>query len=475
MEIRVENTSAVRRKVSITIPADRVGRAWQKVLRKVGGQARIPGFRPGKAPIRLLERRFATVIREEVLEAVLGPAVAEAIESQPFEAIGQPELHEVSEVRGDLALNATFSVDVLPDLTVELPKGDVIRIDRVVPDEEDLNLALQELRNKHAEQRDIDGPAEDGDDLMVEYVLKPQVALTPEVRDLETTHVHLGSAGEDGWLQDLVRGKRAHDAVLGEVELPAEAEHELAGRPCQIEGRVLWIKRRHVPEIGDELATAAGDADLAALKARLQADLEATATRRQQNLRQKAALNWLLDHHPVQVPDTLIESEIDRRLSRVFGGMDLSRNPQLRAQLQGLRGELKPSAARGVAEGLMMRHLSKTDGPEISEEAVDARIEKLAADMPEYADRVRENYQAAEARESLQMQLAEEQILEGVLAAATLEEGRTLTLRDPDELPETPAESATEGQDAAPAGAQDAEEAAAAEPASADEAAEPEA
>ena len=458
MDVTVESTSAVKRKVTITIEAGEVSRAWRQAVRKVAGQVRIPGFRPGKAPGQLIERRYGAAIREDVLEKLLGKAVPEAIEAEGIDAISQPELQEVGELRDGESLTAAFVVEVLPELEIALPDGDAITADAVEPDDEDLRLDLAEICAKHAAPADVDGPAESGDEIAVSMRILAKDAAPEEERELR--HLVVDEPGVAAWLNEAVMGRRVGETLDVDFDMADDEAHPLAGQPCHLDGEITSIKRTISPELDDALAAKEGLDTLAALRERSAALVATRAERRTQLFRRRAAVNWLLDNREIPVPAALIEREVWRQMEQMFGGKLPRENAQLMGRLRELGDHMRPEAERHVKEALLVRHLGESQKIEISDEDVQGRLQEMAAEMGDQAEQLLAGYDSDDGRAAIRGGMLEEAALDAALAGADVRIARILRLRDkPEEL--DAAEAAKAAEAAAEAEAAEAAEAAA--------------
>ena len=440
MDVTVESTSAVKRKVIITIEAGEVSRAWRQAVRKVAGQVRIPGFRPGKAPGQLIERRYGAAIRDDVLEKLLSKALPNAIFSEGIEAISPPELQEVGELRDGQPLTAAFAVEVLPELDIALPDGDAITADAVEPDEEDVRLDLAEICAKHAEPADVDGPAEAGDQVAVSLRIFAQGTASEEERELR--HMVVDGANVAPWLNEAVAGHRVGEALDIDFDMADDGAHPLSGEACHLDGEIASIKRIITPELDDALAAKEGFETLDALREHSAALVATRAGRRTRLLRRRAAVTWLLDNREIPVPAALIEREIWRQLEQMFGGRLPRENTQLMSRLRELGDHMRPEAERHVKEALLVRHLGDSLKIEISDEDVQGRLAEMAAELGDQADQLLAGYDSDEGRGAIRAGMLEEAALDAALAGADVRIGRVLRLRDKPE--EVAAEEAEE-------------------------------
>ena len=365
MQITVESTSDVRRKLHLVVPAGEVSKVYKQVLAKVGGRARIKGFRPGKAPRKLLERRFGPVIREEVLERVLTRSIPKALDEQKLEPMGQPELDEIGELRDGQDLSLAFSVEVLPELKLEGWKGAELTIPTCEADDEDLQSALQQIADQHATVDDADSPAEEGDQVAVKYTLGAGGEPT------ERRFV-VGGAGYEEWVAGAITGKSAGD-TFEVAEYEKTDENDARPDPEQIKGEILEVKRRNVPALDDELAKKDGRFEtMDELKADLTDSQKKQAERRTTDWKRDAALDHVMVNNVFDVPKALVEREVDRRIARTFGPQALDKKGQLYGLLQQMRDTMRGEARDQVRRALIVRHLIDTADYEVSAEEIDA-------------------------------------------------------------------------------------------------------
>ncbi|MCO4761479.1 MAG: trigger factor [Myxococcales bacterium] len=460
MQVQVESLSAARRQVKVQIPAGDVSRVWSQVVRRIGARVRIPGFRPGKAPKRLLERRYGSAIREEVLERVLTKAIPDAIEKAELQPLGRPELDDIGEIKDATELDITFTCDVLPTLSLDGYMGAEYTVDRVEADDEDIDAELETRRQRAAEVIDVDDAAQTDDVVRFRYCLRAEGPAAAEEPDWQERRVPVG--GSIAWLSALVEGKSKTDKIVTTVDVPEDEDGDFAGTKAALEGAILGVQRRVVPDLDDTLAEKLGLADLAALREEAAAECARRAERRTSLARRRAVLESILASNEVDAPRTLVDHEIDNRMKQMFGGMNLGDNPALSRYLGEMRETMRAEAEVGVKQALVLSHLADSHELEVTEEDIDARIETMIAEMPDMADRIKESFGTEDARGHLRSQITEDKVLELILEKSTVTEGEVRHLRDPDEKPEEAEAAAAEADEAAaPAEAAAADEAAA--------------
>mgnify|MGYP002632649907 CR=1 FL=1 len=440
MNITVESTSDVRRRVHLVVPAGDVSRIYKAVLAKVGGRAKIKGFRPGKAPRKLLERRFGPVIREEVLERVLSKSIPAAIDDQKLEPMGQPELDEIGELRDGEDLTLSFSVEVLPVLDLKGWQGADLVVPTCEADDEDMDAALKEIAETHASVDDVEGEAAEGDQIAANYTLGDEGEPT------ERRFV-VGGEGQEAWVEGVIATAKA-GAEFEVPEYTKTDESDARPEPQTIKGVIMSVKRRNVPAIDDALAKADGRFEtLDALKAHLEADQQTLATRSTENWKRNAALDHVLEHNSFDVPKVLVEREVDHRLASTFGPQALQKGGQLASLLGELRTSMRVEAKDQVRRALIIRHVIDTTDIEVSEEQVDAQIDKMLSEMKDLPEKSILQLKSEDGRRQSKEMLQQEGALDALLAEVTITAGDVLHLRDPAPAPKQSAADEAEDQD----------------------------
>jgi trigger factor len=416
MEVRVEELSASRRQLLVQVPAKDVSIAYGVALKKVGGKVRIPGFRPGKAPRSLIERRYGSYIRDEVLDRLVTRALPKVLDEHKIAALEMPELAEIGEVKDGAPLDLRFLYEVLPTLTLGDWEGATVTPDRLVADDADLDDAVEALRLKHAIAAETDESAMDDDVVTLSYTLTEG----DRVRPLEERRVVVG--GGTPWLSAVVIGKAKGDSIAVEVTTPADLDAEWADCLCTLRGTIDAVRRRGVP--GDEAtAIAEGCESFDALVARERARLDASVARRNAMLARNAIVEHLIKTTTVEAPEALIEREISWQAQRMFGGSFDFKAPKMAKIYDMLRERFRGEAVAGVQRALVVRHLVEEQKIEATEAHIDARIEAMIEEMPEHADEIRTAYADDAQRDDLKVRLEEELVLDAMLGKVELAEG----------------------------------------------------
>ncbi|GEM_PF-3490486 len=447
MNVTVETTNDVRRKVTLVVPAAEVSKIYKQVITKVGSRARIKGFRPGKAPRRLLERRFGPMIREEVLDRVLTRNIPAAIEEGKLEPMGQPELDEIGDLRDGEDLSVAFSVEVLPTLELTDWQGAELAIPTCEADDQDLDQELQKIADNFGEVVSVDSADNDADQVQLTYTIhRAEDDGSGDTGEPIERRFMVGGSHPDEWVDGAIRGAKVGDTFeVDEYTLEEDDERPAAGK---VKGEILGIQRRVVPEIDDGLAKKDGRFEtLDELKADLKAEQERLAARRAEQWRRDFALDHVLNANPFTVPRALIDREVDHRIARTFGPQALQKGSQLHGLMGQLRDTMKPEAVTNVRRALVVKHLIESGEIDVTDEEIDAQLDKIESEFKELTDKAKAQMRSDDGRQQTREMLQQEKALDGLLAELKVTDGDTLHLRDPN--PSLPIEQPEAAEDEA--------------------------
>jgi trigger factor len=420
--VTVEEIGPSRKRLQVEIAAPTVQAEVDRAFAQVGRQARLPGFRPGKAPRRVLERNFGDQIRREVLGRLIEESFHHAVHEHQLAVVGTPEI-DADALKPGEGLRYAATVDVRPTIVLgELGNFDVIRPPSTVSDDE-VERVLGSLRESVAQLRPIT------DREVVEAGDVVTLNLTSQVEGAEPTRrdgvlLEAGGGSFPLALERQIVGQRrgAHPSL--EVPYPANYQNgSLAGRSVHFEVEVVDLRAKELPPLDDEFARDHGRSDtLDALRGRIRADLERQATERANGAVRDAILDQLIARHPIDAPASLVQ----RRCDAMLATLDVRLPPGTEEEqaLAGLREQLRPRAERDVRADLLLDAIADRDGLAPSEDEVSGEIAALAEREGQSPERVRALYERPEARSALRVRLGRQRALERLVSAARIVPGR---------------------------------------------------
>jgi trigger factor len=306
----VEQLSPTRVKINVEVPFDELKPNFDRAYRKIAQQVRIPGFRPGKAPARVLESRIGRApVLDEVVNEAIPAKYLEAVRSGEVRTLGQPEF-EVTKLEDREVLEFSAEVDVRPEIT--LPDlGDVtVSVDDVELDDAEVDEQLDQLRARFGTLVGVDRPAENGDFVSIDLSATVDGEEVPEASTTGLSY-EIGSGQLVEGIDEAIIGANEGETKTFTTKLVAG---EYTGKDAEVTVKVNTIKQRELPEADDEFAQLASEFDTLD---ELRADLRERLTRMkrvQQGVQARdKVLEVLLERVEVPIPEKVLESEIANR------------------------------------------------------------------------------------------------------------------------------------------------------------------
>jgi trigger factor len=380
-----------RRELDLEIPADEVSKALERVAKEFARIARVPGFRPGKAPISLIRRRFADDIKGEVLQSLVPERVEKAVAEQKLTPVSQPQVDKLDFNEGQpLKFRAVF--EVLPEFEL----GDYKNLDLEMPSmditDEDVVKSLDDMRERAAAFAPVEGRAiKDGDFAQVKLLGTPDGGGDP----LQANSVlcHIGAEETMEPFNENLRGASVGDHKNFEVEYPADyPDAKLAGKKYHYTVEVLGIKIKKLPELNDDFAKDVSDAaTLEELKTKVRQGLEHQRDHKHKELLHERVLAQLVKLHDIPVPNALVEHQMDVRLERVVRSLAAQGvDPRaVNVDWVTLRRRQEDRAKDDVKAELVVDRIASTENIDVTGEEVDHELEHLAEHSNESAEALR--------------------------------------------------------------------------------------
>ena len=321
MKIDVTDLSPVKKSLSIEIGADIIEREAKSVLGNYARKAKIPGFRPGKAPLSVIKTRFKQEVEEDVRERVMTRYYQKATQEKGLVPLGEPVVDDFDFKEGEpMRFKTTF--EVLPKVELKDYKGIEAKRPTSKVDDSEVDGALEQLRESRTQLAALEeGTAAGTGDILI-----ADLAGTPdegEAFDREKMFLEVGASEHVPAFNEKIEGAKAGDELDFSVDYPKEYNiPDLAGKTVRYVVKVHEVKRKQVPELDDEFAKDLGDfADMAALRDRVLKDLQHRKGHEAENAVRNAVLDKLLLDNPVVLPDVLVETETRARLEEMIREM----------------------------------------------------------------------------------------------------------------------------------------------------------
>jgi trigger factor len=418
MQVSVESISKLERRMQVQVPAERVSKEIAARLQKLSRTARLNGFRPGKAPIKVIRQQFGVQVHREVIGELLQSSFAEAVTEKQLSPAGNPRIEPQSIDEGqDLKYVATF--EVFPE--VALQPMDSLELDRVTAEvtESDIDAMIERLRKQQMKYSTVTRAAAAGDKITIDFLGKIDGAEFAGGKG-ENIAIVLGEGRMLPQLEQGLIGAAAGERREIDVNFPADYRAtELAGKAAIFSTEIKTVEEPVLPEIDEEFCKAFGVTEGGIPK--LREDVAANMRRElDQNLRNRnktAVMEKLYQANPIDVPNALIESQIrDMQIEamRRAGSKDVSQAPP--------REPLVEPARRRVALGLIFNDVIRRENLVLDPKRSNARLDEMVGAYGDAAAMKRAYLQNAEAMRQVESLALEDQVVDWILAHAKVRE-----------------------------------------------------
>jgi trigger factor len=378
MKFDIEDVNATRKTVRVEIPSSDVDTEINRIAADYSRKVRIPGFRPGKAPARVIKQRFKDQILHDVVHDLIPRAVDDALREKGLEAVDTPDVREVTINEGQ-PLTFTASFDTVP----EFDPGDLSaiafkRASNAITDDA-LQLALQRLRDRGARHEPVEGRGVDHGDTVTLDLERRDAGGTPDAHN--DVSVEIGAKANPPGFDEQLLGLEVGAHKEFALHYPADyAITELANTDVSYTVTVKGLKRRVLPELDDEFAKDLGVDSLEALTARVREDLEHEARHAAEREDRSELMKQLATRLPFEVPASMVNREVDRRLED-FARRLIDQNVDPRQSgidWNAFRESQREVSREAVAAALVLDEVTRREKLEVSDAEVEAEVVKYA-------------------------------------------------------------------------------------------------
>ncbi len=428
MDVSVENPGGLKRRLKVQIPADRVNIAVDEKVKRVGQHARIPGFRPGKAPVKVLYQRYGAQARQEAVSELIQSTYPEAVEQSELNPAGQPEI-ELDAFEENGPLSFTANIEVYPE--IELNGLDSITVEKPVAEvtDADVDKTLERIQDQNKSWEEVERESADGDQVVVDYIgrIDGEAFEGGTGNDIEIT------LGEQQFLPDMERamvGRKAGEEFQVDVAFPEDyGAEDLAGKTATFDVTVKAVKQAKPAEIDEEFIKQMGveEGTMEALRDKIRESLEQEVKHAIDTSVKTQTMDSLHDANPIEVPESMVAQEIERMRKEAMQRMPEQMQGDEEQAKQLLPDEaLREQATKRVALGLLIAEVISKKELELDQDKVAEKMDEIAAGYGDQAEAVKNYYQQnPQLMQGLQAMVMEQQVVDDLLANATIIEKDT--------------------------------------------------
>ena len=417
LKISMEKPGAWARRLTITVPAARVERERKAAVQRLAKNVRLPGFRKGKVPAHMMEKRWGQAIEQEAIEKLVGDAYREAIQQQGLEPISQGSIDRIDYQSGsDLTFNV--DVEVRPEIELERLGGFTVLRERGTVTDAQVDEVIERLREEHAVWQPL--PEGEiplvGDMVTVEITPQDDAAAQAKPGEARSYQIVLGEGQAVPQIEEVIRTLKPGDENTFTVDLPENAgEPDSPVRPHSVHIRMLEAKRPDKPELTDEFAASLGEfASVDVLRERIRGDLEAEADREAERNVRGQLIGQVIEANPFEVPNAMVDRYLEQVLP-VRDGADAERMTEMREQA-------RPMAQQALKRMLVIERVATMEGLHAQQDAVDARVAELAERLDRPAAEVRRQLQQGGLLAEIEEEITEQKVFDYLKSLSNIQD-----------------------------------------------------
>ncbi|MGH8373606.1 MAG: trigger factor [Gammaproteobacteria bacterium] len=418
MQVSIEKTSGLERRMKVQVPAERVEREVEERLRTLGKRVKLNGFRPGKIPFDVVKKRFGEQVRSEVVTDLLQSSCSDAFAQEKLSPAGGPRIDSVNDAPGkDLEFTAIF--EVYPEFKLQGLDG--VKLERPVAEvqESDIDAMVENLRTQRADWETVERPAAQGDRVQVDF-------------DGSIDGQPFAGGKGDKALVELGAGRMLEDFEQGLMGIAAGEEREfdvrfpedyqakeVAGKTARFKVKAHRVEGRKLPELDDDFCKSFGitEGGIAKLRAEVSDNMRREMADTIQRKLKDQVLEALLAANSLDLPATMVDEEIERLKQDALTRMGI-RDEKKASELP--RDLFEEQARRRVSLGLIIGEIINNQQLRVDEKQVEERMERMASDYSNPGEALRSLRSNATAMRQLESVVLEDQAVDWVVGKAAV-------------------------------------------------------
>jgi trigger factor len=409
MDVSVENTGGLERRMTVQVPAERVEQEVQSRLESMSKTVRLDGFRPGKVPLKVIEKKYGKQVRLEVVDEVVNSTMQEALSQESIRPVGQPSV-EPKPVQPGEPLEYVATFEVFPELHGALDYGFKVTKPVVEITNDDIENMLGNLQRQRVTWNTVERPAQQDDQINIDF--EGTIGGTPFAGNkAEQMPLVLGANAMIPGFEDQLAGASAGDEKTLKVTFPDDySAADIAGKEAEFQVKVNSVSEPVLPELDDDFARAFGieENGMDGLKEEITNNMQRELSGLIISKLKEQVFGGLLEANPVEVPRTMIESEIQQLQSQESSkGLDPS--------------TLQATAERRVKLGVLISEIVKTNNIQVDPDRVRKLVDTIAESYEKPEEVVQWYYGNQEMLAGVQSSVMEELAVEWVISSSGVE------------------------------------------------------
>ena len=388
VNVTVENLAPCRKLMRVEIEAQKVDETFDTVTKQFQREAKLPGFRPGKAPREMVLRKFSKDIEQEAKRKLISEAYKSAVEEQKFDVLGQPDIEEIQFSRGQ-PLQFAATIETSPEFELPEYKGIPVKREARTVSEQDLERAIQVLRESHTAFNKVDRPAQTGDIVVVNYSGtsdgRPLTELAPTAKGLTEQKgfwVELGAKSFIPGFDEQLMGTKPADKRTVQVDFPTNfSTAELAGKKASYEVEVIEVREKALPAVDEAFAKSYGAENLEKLREGVRRDLENELNYKNSRSIRSQLVRSLLNRVNFELPETAVAQETRNVVYDIV--QENAKRGIPRDVIEKQKEQIYSAATQGAKErvkvAFLLQKIAEKEDLKVSQDEIAQRVATLAA------------------------------------------------------------------------------------------------
>jgi trigger factor len=424
LKVEIVDISSCKRNLVAEIPAEQVEEEIRRLAGNYAQNIKVPGFRPGKVPLSIVRQRFGDDLRKDATQEMISNTWKQAVTERGLNPITEPAVEKVESEPG-LPLKFTLSFEVLPSIEVGECKGIQVTVPAAKIEDDDVDKALDALRNEHAQYVPVEsGEAQDGHLLTVALDGEIEGGGKPIHEDDAT--LILGTSETRPEFSDSLRGGKVDEERSFDIRYPDDSRQKrLAGKLVHYRVKIKEIKEKKVSEPDDDFARDRGAASLEEMRGRIREELVTKAKHAAEEKARETVLEQIVQRLSFDAPESLVREELENNARRIAAnlarqGIDVSKTS---IDWKKIFEEERPFADKAVRHRLVLDAIAHQEKLEVTEEEVDAEFEKIAQRGGKSAAAIRAQFEKDQRLQAFRQFLLQNKALDFIYRNANISEG----------------------------------------------------
>jgi trigger factor len=411
LKIEIEKPATWSRRLTITVPAERLEQEKQTTARRLAQKVKLPGFRKGKVPANVLERRFGPAIEQETVERVINEAYREAVQREKLQPITQAAIENIDYSAGS---DLTFRVDFEVRPEIELNRLGGFRVQRAVQPvgEEAVDRVVQRLREQHATWHGLTDESPVLGDMGVVEITPIDNGVAGAPRRYQ---IFLGEGQVRPEIEERIRTLKPGEQGEFDIDLPENADDPSSGyKTHHLRVNLVEARRPQYPEVTDDFARGLGEfSSVADLRERVRGDLERESESQSSQDARRQLLDQILQANPFEVPDSMIDRYLEQMIR--------PRKGEEEGRIAELRQAARPAAEQALRRMMVIDRVAEIEGLEPTPDELDSRYEELSGRYGRSAREIRAQLKKEGREHEVEETLTEEKVFRYLESLSTIE------------------------------------------------------